>query len=337
MSYAPEFAITPALLAKAEGIAALRERIARAAAACSGIASLQKDIRARAVHASAALDGNPLALQDVRGLEGGFSLPSEDSRAGEEILDALAGNRSLERIGRKTRLQIDDIQDLHRTFAAHGKAPQEAGHWRAIALRMGRYLPPPPHIPVLLGEFLDWWNRDGGKLPPLLSSAILHYRLEAIHPFAEANGRVSRALAAMELQRRGFDPHRLLAVEEILREDGAGYSRQLDAVQKAAENLTGWLEYWADAVERAADRAWMRIQSQDAGSGPALALRPRQEELLRMLRDLGSLTPREIWEGLGVSRQGAMNLLNPLLEAGLLERLGGRKTGRYDLRSKGST
>ena len=48
-----------------------------------------------------------------------------------------------------------------------------------------------------------------------------------------------------------------------------------------------------------------------------------------MLRDRGSLTPRQIWEGIGVSKQGAMDSLNPLLEAGLVRRIGTRKSGRY--------
>lgn len=34
---------------------------------------------------------------------------------------------------------------------------------------------------------------------------------------------------------------------------------------------------------------------------------------------------------LEVSRQGAMDLLHPLLEAGLVEKIGGKKTGRYAL------
>ena len=54
--------------------------------------------------------------------------------------------------------------------------------------------------------------------------------------------------------------------------------------------------------------------------------------LLRLLRDHGSMTPAALWAALGVSRQGAMDLLNPLLEAGLVERVGSRKTGRYTLR-----
>jgi DNA-binding IscR family transcriptional regulator len=44
------------------------------------------------------------------------------------------------------------------------------------------------------------------------------------------------------------------------------------------------------------------------------------------------MAPSEIWAELGVSRQGAMDLINPLLVAGLVEKVGGKKTGRYTLR-----
>lgn len=40
-----------------------------------------------------------------------------------------------------------------------------------------------------------------------------------------------------------------------------------------------------------------------------------------------------MWEAVGVSKQGAMDLLRPLLEAGLVEKVGSRKTGRYALRA----
>jgi DNA-binding MarR family transcriptional regulator len=50
-----------------------------------------------------------------------------------------------------------------------------------------------------------------------------------------------------------------------------------------------------------------------------------------MLRDHKSMSPGEIWEALGVSRQGAMDLLRPLIKAGLVKRIGTKKTGRYIL------
>ena len=51
-----------------------------------------------------------------------------------------------------------------------------------------------------------------------------------------------------------------------------------------------------------------------------------------MIEARGSLSPREIWDGIGISRQGAMDLLNPLMKAGLVKRVGTLKTGRYVLR-----
>jgi predicted transcriptional regulator len=36
---------------------------------------------------------------------------------------------------------------------------------------------------------------------------------------------------------------------------------------------------------------------------------------------------REIWEALGVTKQGAIKLMQPLLEAGLVQRVGTRKSG----------
>ena len=49
----------------------------------------------------------------------------------------------------------------------------------------------------------------------------------------------------------------------------------------------------------------------------------------------GMKRPRQIKmrHPLAISRQGAMDLLRPLLEAGLVEKIGSKKTGRYKLRT----
>ena len=60
-------------------------------------------------------------------------------------------------------------------------------------------------------------------------------------------------------------------------------------------------------------------------------LRPKQEQLLNLLRTRGGLSPRKIWDGLAVSLQGAMDALNPLPKAGLVKRIGTTKNGRYVL------
>src|SRR2546430_234699 len=40
---------------------------------------------------------------------------------------------------------------------------------------------------------------------------------------------------------------------------------------------------------------------------------------------------REIWDGAGGSKQGWLDLLRPLMKAGLVRRIGTKKTGRYVL------
>jgi Fic family protein len=180
---------------------------------------------------------------------------------------------------------------------------------------------------------LEWWNKGSVKLSPVLSSAILHYRFETIHPFADGNGRTGRALALWELYRRGFDTHHIFSVDEYYWEDRPRYYRELEAVRKAGEDLSGWLEYCAEGLYQTLERAWLRVQTFSVKSSVKLVLRPRQEQLLNLLRDHHSMAPREIWSALGISRQGAMDLLRPLLDAGLVERVGGKKTGRYVLRN----
>ncbi|MFH1652763.1 MAG: hypothetical protein ABIE74_01775 [Pseudomonadota bacterium] len=42
--------------------------------------------------------------------------------------------------------------------------------------------------------------------------------------------------------------------------------------------------------------------------------------------------PKEIWEALGVSRQGAMDLIKPLIKAGIIQKVGTKKSGKYVLK-----
>lgn len=181
-------------------------------------------------------------------------------------------------------------------------------------------------------ELLEWWNVEAARLSPVLSSAILHYQFEHIHPFADGNGRTGRALALWELYRRGFDSHHIFSVDEYYREDRPGYCAALDAVRLAGEDLSGWLEYCAEGLRQTLERTWLRVQALSVRPASRLVLRPRQELLLKLLRDRGSMAPAELWAALGLSRQGVLDLLNPLLEAGIVERIGTRKNGRYTLR-----
>jgi len=333
VTYEPQFTITARLLSGVEAVAALRERILGATVELSWIPALQKDTRTRNVHASTAIEGNPLTLEQVRALEEGRELVASDARSRREVINYFAGLRYVEKHAGKKAIRHEDLFGLHRILAGEVMDQGVAGRYRTIAVRVGGYRPPPPgDVSGLMFELLEWWNKKSGGLSPVLSSAILHYRFEAIHPFADGNGRTGRALALWELYRRGFDTHHIFSVDEYYWEDRPRYYAALDAVRREGEDLTGWLEYCAEGVRQTLERVWLRVQTYNLKSREKLVLRPKQERLLQLLRDGGSMAPAEIWSALDISKQGAMDLLRPLLGAGLVEKIGGKKTGRYVLK-----
>ncbi len=335
MSYIPEFTISSRLLLLVEKIAVLRERIQGAAVELSWIPALQKDTRTRNVHASTAIEGNPLTLEQVRALEEGRELVASSARSSREVINYFAGLRYVEKHATKKAIRHEDLFELHRILADTVMDQGSAGSYRTIQVQVGRHFPPASaDVSGLMFELLDWWNHRSTELSPVLSSAILHYRFEHIHPFADGNGRTGRALALWELYRRGFDSHHIFSVDEYYWEDRPGYYAALDAVRVAGEDLSGWLEYCAEGIRQTLEQVWLRVQSYQIDTPEKLVLRPKQEQLLRLLRDHRSLSPAEIWEALAISRQGAMDLLRPLLAGGLVEKVGGPKNGRYQFKKR---
>ena len=333
MAYEPHFTISPRLLSLVESVAALRERIQSATVELSWVPALQKDTRTRNVHASTAIEGNPLTLEQVRALEEGRELAAADQRSQREVLNYFAGLRYIEKNANKKRIRHNEVFELHRLLADEVMDQGQAGRYRTIAVRVGGYVPPrPSDVSGLMFELLEWWGNESSHLSPVLSSAILHYRFEAIHPFADGNGRTGRALALWELYRRGFDTHHIFSVDEYYWEDRPRYYAALTAVRREGEDLSGWLEYCAEGLRQTLERVWLRVQAFNVKSPDKLVLRPKQERLLQLLRDHRSMAPAELWKTLDVSRQGAMDLLRPLIEAGLVEKVGTKKNGRYILR-----
>jgi Fic family protein len=334
MSFQPQFRVTARLVSDLETIAELRARIASATIQVAWVPQLQKDSRQRGAHASTAIEGNPLTLPEVRALEGGADLPARTERSRREVLNYFAALRWMERRARrKAPITHEDVFRLHELLAAGVMDQGEAGRYRAIQVRVGRHVAPPPEmVSGLMRELLDWWNARSAEWSPVLTSAILHYQFEEIHPFADGNGRTGRMLALWELYRRGFDTHHIFSVDEFYWEDRARYYTTLAGVNVAGGDLTGWLEYTTAGLRQTLERAWLRVQELAARSaGKKTVLRPRQEQLLHLLRERQELAPAELWAALGVTKQGAAHLLQPLLKARLVRRVGTRKNGRYIL------
>ena len=66
--------------------------------------TLQKDTRTRNVHASTAIEGNPLTLEEVKALEEGQEIPTPTPRSKQgtlNVLNPLLESGLIEKIGTK--------------------------------------------------------------------------------------------------------------------------------------------------------------------------------------------------------------------------------------------
>jgi Fic family protein len=334
MSFKPEFNPTQHLIRAIEQAAELKARIQSAVIGVSWLPDMQREALARQTHGSTAIEGNPLTLPEIKVLAAGGTLPGAKPRAVQEILNYF---EVLRYIGKNSGIAAITIKQILRLHAIIGRKDAldrgPAGAFRDYPVFVGGHTPPAPaSVPYWTAELCDWLNGPGKGWPALISSAILHYQFEHIHPFGDGNGRVGRALATWELYRKQFDTDHIFAVDEVFLENRQAYYRALHRVQTEGGDLSSWVDYSAETVLEALERTWKRIDSIRAiASGKAISLTQNQERLVALLKE----APRgiqDIMASLNVTKPGAHFILKPLLHAGLVKRTGGHKTGRYSIR-----
>ena len=141
----------------------MRERVQGATVELAWVPALQKDGRSRNAHASTAIEGNPLTLEQVRALEAGDESVGPTERSRREVLNYFAGLRHVEKQANKKVIRHEDLFRLHRILAEWVMDQGEAGRYRKIKVRVGGYLPPEPGmVSGFMFELLEWWNRKAG-------------------------------------------------------------------------------------------------------------------------------------------------------------------------------
>jgi len=331
MAFNPKFSPTHHLFRIVEQAAELKARIQSAAIGVSWLPDMQREALARQTHGSTAIEGNPLTLPEIKTLAAGGTVPGAKPRAVQEILNYFEVLRFIGKNSAIAAIKVPQVLKLHSLIGRQNALDRgPVGAFRDYQVFVGGHTPPAPaSVPYLTSELCDWLNGPGKEWPALISSAILHYQFEYIHPFGDGNGRVGRALATWELYRKQFDTNHIFAVDEVFLEDRQAYYRALNRVQAQGGDISGWVEYSSETVLEALERTWKRIDSIRTLTGnKAVSLSKNQERLLGLLKE----APRgiqEIMSALKVTKPGAHFILKPLLDAGLVKRSGGHKTGKY--------
>jgi Fic family protein len=188
-----------------------------------------------------------------------------DPTAAKGTARAVAGNvRAMEAaIDLGTRgeaFSVAGIVALHRTLltgvddtiAGRIRTEQNwiGGRWSS-PLEADFVPPPPQEVGPLLADLVDFMARE--DLPAIVQAAIAHAQFETIHPFADGNGRVGRALIQVVLRRRGLAHRFVPPVSVVLATNRDAYVRGLTDFRE--ERAADWVRSFALACRAAADES----------------------------------------------------------------------------------
>jgi len=186
--------------------------------------------------------------------------------------------------------------------------------------------------------FLEWFDRKS-EIDPVLTAAIAHLWFVTIHPFEDGNGRIARALADMALARSEKSAQRFYSISTQIRNERNAYYDQLEATQKGDLDITPWLDWFLDCLDRAFSGAEIVLANvfskarfwEKHGRAP---FNPRQRDMLKRLLDgfEGKLTSSK-WAKINkCSPDTALRDINELIDLDVLQKNpGGGRSTSYSL------
>ena len=293
-----------------------------------GLEALSRQLLRAESIASSRIEG--LRLSQRRLAEALLSPADADAAAREVVGNIEAMEAAVDLGGRGSTITSGDIGHLHRLLLRNSRHAQLAGELRHEQNWIGgsdhsprgaEFIPPPEDmVPALLDDLAGYVNR--ADLSAVVQAAVAHAQFETIHPFADGNGRVGRAMIHVVFRRRGLSTRFAPPISIVLAANGSRYVEGLTAYRQGS--VSEWCRFFArvtlDAVQRsralAADLAGLQ------GEWLELARHPRSDSaaarLIVALPGQPIVDARAVAAMLSVSEVAARNALNALESAGVL-------------------
>jgi Fic family protein len=171
------------------------------------LAQLQKYYDVELTYTSNAIEGNTLTRRETAEvIEHGITVAGKPLRDHLEAVDHYEAVQWMRELAAQaTPLGEISVCELHRRIVARSQ-PAIAGVYSPLPRRIAGspvIFPNPLKIPQLMEEFGAWLS-SASSTP--LGAFEGHFRLTAVHPFSDGNGRTARLLMNLMLIRHGYPP-----------------------------------------------------------------------------------------------------------------------------------
>lgn len=206
-------------------------------------------------------------------------------------------------------------------------------------IRQARFVPPPPHVVSDCMEQLERFIRDDHTVPRVARLAMIHYQFEAIHPFADGNGRIGRVLILLLMCKMGLLPLPIFNPSAYLESHRKEYYDHLLSVSQEGA-WAEWIEFFSEGIEQECLETSQRIEALEN-------LRQLYQEKVHATRSSTKLTklvdelfghPRvqleDVVRMLKIWPASAQRYLDKLVSLGILREVTGSSRNRIYLAHK---
>lgn len=220
---------------------------------------------------SSAIEGEILNPEEVRS--------SIAKRLGIDIVGIVPTSRDVEGIVEimldatqnfLKPLTVDRLFDWHAALFPTGRSGMSkitVGDWRpktnepmqVISGAIGKEkvhfeAPHASKINDEMHKFLTWFETCS-DIDGVIKAGIAHFWFVTIHPFEDGNGRIARAIADMALACSDNSKNRFYSMSAQIENERKIYYEQLEKQQRGSLDITCWLDWFLDCLNRAIDNA----------------------------------------------------------------------------------
>ncbi len=255
---------------------------------------LRRSLTARAIVGSNTIEGYTASVDDMEALMAGEE-PLETGDLTRRELESY--QRAMTYIQALSDAGGEFCYDLGLLNGLHFMVQEHHAHKRPGRLRQGPVYvssPDDPVVPVytapdhellpdLMSELIEWLNQGDLEAPVQVRASMAHLNLVKIHPWADGNGRMSRALSTLVFAREALLPPEFSSIEEWLGrgQNTYAYYQVLEDVGGPAwsprRDTHGWIRFClrahhlqAQQAERRVNllsRAWVALAEAAAATG----------------------------------------------------------------------
>ncbi len=293
---------------------------------------------------SSQIEGTQSSLQNLLAAEARLNDPDAPADVAEVVNYVRAMNHGLARLA-ELPVSVRLIREIHAELMQGVRGgrltPGElrtSQNWigpGGCTLREATFVPPPPReVPQALSELEHFLHSENAP-PALVQVGLAHAQFETIHPFLDGNGRVGRLLITFLLTERKLLARPVLYLSHFFKRHRAEYYERLQAVRESGD-WEAWLAFFLRGVAEV---------SSEATETAAAILRMREEYRERITERLGRaaanghrimeklfnhpiVTVARVRQWLKVTPAGANNLVNRLVDVGLLREITGYARNR---------